>query len=316
MNFRAIKSVFDENWLNDDAIKFVLELLNIMVYNSTRTDHIPDLIFGKPQDATLIVPTRKNYPDIINFMETSTTTQTPEMKKMFIQDMKRWYGIDTKQYLSKILDHYHAKSCTITKYANVININNYHWVYLCVEIPPIIDENNYPKVYTIDNMQSNDTVKKDYRVWYSKFFGLYHKESKGRELTDKDLDGKDIVDIDQFKYKDMKQHPDYSMFVIEKHAPNVEQKDSHNCGVYCLIKCLEDLTNKQELKQLSSEDQTTYLKDFRLRILSLIEIIYDHFYREYYEPYKEHLYCLNGDCSDETQRKKWQMIHDLFNKGH
>ena len=76
------------------------------------------------------------------------------------------------------------------------------------------------------------------------------------------------------------------MFVIEKHAANVEQKYSHNCGVYCLIKCLEDLTNKQELHQLSREDQTTLLKDFRLRIISVIEIIYDYFYQEYYEPYK------------------------------
>ena len=171
----------DKAWLNDNVIKFVLKCLNYVKYNETSKNDVPSILFGSPLDKNPVVIEKaksKVITDHVKYNENSDLAFY-ESEKQCVDAMKCWYSMESKNYMSYLLDEYsqRRKSQMISRYANVMNVNTNHWILLVGSLDSNVKEFE-PNVYTIDNYYDGDDDAFNIRRWYAKFFGLYVKQHK------------------------------------------------------------------------------------------------------------------------------------------
>jgi hypothetical protein len=94
------------------------------------------VVFGSTQDCTKVVPSQSTYSKIYEYINTSVSDSDEYqlLKSDSIEMMKYWYCQESKNYLSMILDIYKKESKCITKYANVVSIDNNHWLFIEVNL--------------------------------------------------------------------------------------------------------------------------------------------------------------------------------------
>jgi hypothetical protein len=329
----SIQTLYNESWLNDDIIDFVLQSLNIFIYYNTDQQEIPTVIFGSTQDCTKVVPNKSAFSKIYEYLNTnfSNDQKYQTLKSDSIELMKYWYCEDSKNYLSKILDVYKKKSKCITKYANVVNIENNHWIYIEVNLDHSIEKARFGTIKCIDSIGNSDTISssgnstKSHIVrFFSKFFGLYKKETLGYTLSDKDFDLKETETYtssitasanasDNHQKELNKYSPSYLQEIFETNT--VLQTDGYNCGLHALLECISVVVGEPKMHNIALEDQTKYINDQRLNIMSLVSTIYDIYNKEDYAKYSDQLFLNTSDKYTNGSLIKWQHIHKLFDNG-
>lgn len=313
IDMKAIESIFDNNWLNDSAVNLVLACLNFMsIYTSTKSV-VPEFLYGSSLDGNLIRPDGKLFPNIKAYLESKEEDENEEMISKCQHDMKLWYCNEKKNKLSAILDAYSAKGKKISNYITCINISNKHWIMLKVSL---INKENTPSVVSIDSLNGQDNQALIYRLWFSKFFGLYLKENTVAGIQEIDYS---LASMKLARNSFVANVHDGKDSMIEQYQllSNVTQTDECHCGIFSLIRCLECYRNGALLHESTSQESLLDIcLDHRLRLLSLIARIHYRLNKAYYRKLKDHLYMSCGNYTKLDDVYKFQLIHYLFNKGH
>ena len=320
LSFKDCDTLFDQTWLNDGIIKFVLKSLNYVIYNQTSKSDVPHVLFGSPFDKLPIMVKKNNFKDIVTHIEygMSSSQTFMDSEKACIQCMKYWYSKHPKDYLNQILDEYskRRKDTMIKKYATVMNFGNEHWILLVANLSS--DEEDFePNVYTIDNMYDTDNEATEIRKWYAKFFGLYVKQyDENEDFADEDFDCHEFIRERNAQSQGNDNTEIGKSYLI--HAPRertIFQKDNHNCGLISLIQCVELFNEKEEFHKLKGNAHHQFLLNYRLRILSLIRDVFDLFHNKTYSNFEDHLCMTEGDPEVPSNLNKFFMVHELFDVG-
>ena len=202
LSFGDIESLFDEEYLNDDVLSFVMKCINFHNLESSSKAEIPDVLFGSVHDYGNVVPKKgnKQFKDIIEHLEyvdtygASSDQNFIQSEESCITNMQEWYCGSSKHYLSALLNHYEIKKQIITTYANILHVCNSHWIFLVVKISG--NEDNFiPSVFSMDGLCYADNEASYARLWFAKFFGLYVKEFYNTDgLSEEDFNCHDIID--------------------------------------------------------------------------------------------------------------------------
>ena len=335
VKFGSIKKLFNEKWLDDLSINFVLECFNIYMASNVQKGTMPRIMFGKTYDKLTLVPSKDNQHNILA-QDLIGTSSDPEQKKIFTRAMKKWYESDAKGSLQKFMDFSQNTNIRLNQYGVVANIMENHWVYLRYVNQYMKEENKpaVPCVMTYDSLHKKHKEVLRTRCWFAKFFGLSIKEQVPNSiLTDKDFDGSDMAAVESFEYPSKCQASDLpSIIEVSDIQVPIYQLDGINCGIYSLIRAMKDITDAQDtikicdLKEggintsISEELMDKVVKQFRLVILSLIDDVFDILYEKEYDMYNHVLkqnqgMVLNGkEIHDD--HKKWILIQKMFQNGH
>jgi hypothetical protein len=316
--YSSIETLYNEAWLNDDIIDFVLQCLNIVTYYCSDLQETPPVIFGSTQDCTRIVPSESMYSKVYEYLNTSVSNSDEYqlLKSESIELMKNWYCQESKNYLSMILDIYKKKSKIITKYANVVNVDNNHWLFIEVNLDNSTQKNAFGTIQLIDSLGDTVSPTKSHLIrFFSKFFGLYKKESSGYHLSDKDFDLKEtetytssICASGNTSAKTPTKLSDNSPSYLKEISNNtsVLQTDGFNCGIHALLQC-------KKILSISSKQQPEDVNLYRLNIMSLASTLFDMYYKEIYDFHFDHLFMSTDHDFTVGTFFKWQHIHNLFN---
>ena len=306
----AITSIYDTNWLNDSAVNLVLTCLNFVSIKTTKKLDVPKFLYGSSFDGTKVRPDERIFPNIQAYMECDPGDETDEMIAKCNDDMKLWYSNEQKVKLSSILDAYSREKKIISNYITCINIWNHHWIMLKVNL---INNENTPNVVSIDSKNGQDKEVLIYRLWFSKFFGLYLKEQTIEGITEIDYSlasMKLVLNVSVANVHDGKD----SMIEQYPLTSNVIQRDDCNCGILSLIRCVEFFKDGSILRSGTSEQSLLNIcTEYRLRLLSLIARIYECLNEEHYVKFEDHLYMRCGNYARKEDVFKFQLIHELFN---
>ena len=130
----------------------------------------------------------------------------------------------------------------------------------------------------------NGMAARSVRRWYSKFFGLYLKDSTmGQSINASDLNLYDLIAVEEFSVLNHASVTDNASIVEVDDIPvHVRQTDGYNCGVFCLIKAWEDLLGIDYCETLEDDDETTkeekmrnFCTQFRLSMCSLVYDLFE-----------------------------------------
>ena len=276
-------------------------------------------MFGHPLDSNKIKCDKNNFTDIFNHIHHDKFSSEPleDSKNMCIKSMKRWYCQDHKINLSKILDYYtSSKQQIITKYMNVVNIHDEHWIIIVGHLNDSIKDFQ-PCVYSIDPMNGNDSEIMNVRRFYAKYFGLYNKEyHEESSLCDHDFDEMDIVNDKNYNQPFLSQEENVSKSFLSHHTvdPILLQEDGYNCRVVCLHECVKHYSGAVDVKEYSKISAESKMTHYQLCILSMIKQIYEELNEESYKPISGHIQMNFGDISNKNTITKFKQIHELFNE--
>ncbi len=160
----------------------------------------------------------------------------------------------------------------------------------------------------------NDNKKKISTVimFYSKFFGLYKKQSMNFELKDEDFDLKYIAtDTQQHSLTEALPSNLKESIIESAHM----QQDRYNCGIHAILECISSLIGTSKGQYISDNYQQNDIDKYRLNILYLISKVYDLYNCENYTKCKEHIYINDNIPITKDCLKKWTFIHELYNNG-
>jgi hypothetical protein len=134
--------------------------LNLYINHRTEKQTVPSIIFGSTQDLTRIIPSKLTHPQIFKYLSMNSNEDNYKtIKSESIALLKKWYCRESKNFLSKILDIYQKESKCFNKYANIVNIDNQHWIYVEVNLEHSIEENCFGHIKTIHSMTNSDKKK-------------------------------------------------------------------------------------------------------------------------------------------------------------
>ena len=302
----SAKTLYDTEYLNDICIDLFMKCFNlVMVTSCPRTQQVPDYLFGSCQDQNFIVPQVEVFRNIYRYLDASEVTE--DLSARCTEDVRAWYCNNRKNNVSNLLDAYRD----IKNYVTCINLSNKtqkdHWIVLIVSLD---NDNSTPYVHTFDSIKKgkkntddydeNEQTAKIIRLWYAKYFALYLKE--------RDYGSCDLVDFDIASLR--------SMINFEKDVPEgtmidqgsvedskLSQKDSYNCGIYCLRRCSEYV--------FKIENEST-CEVYRLKYLSIIAKIYELLNKDQYDEMEHHLYMKEGNAQKDDDIQKFRNVHAWF----
>jgi hypothetical protein len=87
---KSIATIYNQEFLNDDVLDFVLESLNLCINHRTEKHTVPTMIFGSTQDVTKIIPSQLNHPQVFKYLNmTSEHDNYDLIKSDSISSMKK-----------------------------------------------------------------------------------------------------------------------------------------------------------------------------------------------------------------------------------
>lgn len=206
----------------------------------------------------------------------------------------------------------------ITKYANVMNFSNLHWILLVTTLHS--SESNFePNMYTIDNYYKGDREAIKIRKWFAKFFGLYFKLHNNPGTFDKnDFNCHKLIQENKHvsKFRDDRAKESQSYLHHQAKDNKIKQVDDYNCGIISIIQFIELFNGEEKFHQLDSGSQSQYLAKIRLGLFLLIRDLYDCLNGKFYDAHEN---CLNmkvGNWKEVRHLDKYRWTLVLIKEGY
>ena len=103
---------------------------------------------------------------------------------------------------------------------------------------------------------------------------------------------KDIQLQSPFKYQETTE--ELSFISHEAEDPKFLQTDSYNCGIICLIQCVELYRGKFKFHKIAGLKQKQKYVEFRLNLLSLIRDMYEELNSDIWWPLVSTVHCTHA----------------------
>ena len=321
---------FNNEWLDDEFINFILDCFNLVMRKNTPTGVMPNFVFGNSSDSNQVLPQINQYPFLHGGIDIHPEMRNHDFHSNFSREMKHWFCSSSKGRLQKILDFSDASNTSLKNYGGIVNINNAHWIYIRFQNKYHSKKSNQqvPSILTFDSMTSgNGMAARSVRRWYSKFFGLYLKDSTmGQSINASDLNLYDLIAVEEFSVLNHASVTENASIVEVDDIPvHVRQSDGYNCGVFCLIKAWEDLLGIDYCETLEDDDETTkeekmrnFCTQFRLSMCSLVYDLFEILHGNRVSPYS-HVFAVTKKVEFRSLRSEdwltWMKIIKLFEQG-
>ena len=318
-NLRDAKSLVAKNRppITSNVINFVMQCLNFYIFHTNDQDTVPSICFGRVDDVNGIVPDSNSYNNIHTHVNTPISSESSVDKQNCIRDMKHWFRSDDKGHLTRYLDNYHSKCQLIKNYTTVVPLNKQYFL-VDVEFDIASSDPHDHKVTTSDFYNTHPTEVTQVRVWFAKYFGLYHMD-----FCDKDRDNNehfDCHDVKQYLDKEgdtIKKNSSDSIFPNSAEEDIIQHRVNSDAGLYAIMLCIQKITGQPYMSDANFKDnkkRKDEFTDLRIRIVHLMDEIFDAFNMMLYVKHIEHFCFTEGDIHDYKHMNKWYMIHDLFRK--
>ncbi len=321
---KGIESLYDQNWLNDEVIEFVMQFLNFYLEsNKETTSSISSTLIGSTFSEPMVIPDKNRLPVIKKYvrylkrnnMNCSEFNNFNKLSRELIQ----WYSEEKKGPLTRQLDTLQTYSIPMTKYLSVLNVDNNHWVHLDVTLDnDAMNKNFGGTVKIVDSIVGSSNIALKSCVWIAKFFGMYQKKHHKKDFNKSDFDGKDIADalngMNNVSDKDiLTLNEDKSCLGISCRGSKFQQEDGYNCGIIALLELVDAATRTTNIDTLlKCDDKAKELTQWRLRILTLVDQAHEFIYGKEYDQCKGHIYLNETTGNYEKDKKKFKLIHKLF----
>ena len=330
IKWKSIKYLFQNKWVDDLVVNFILKCYNTALANDVTEGTIPKIMFGDTYDVNMVVPDTDGPDTILSKGIDLGLEERPDLfESQFLYSMKRWYCFRPKGTLQTIMDYCHHTNMRLKKYGTIVNITNTHWIYL--QYNPTDKSSTkglgIPRVTTYDPLRGNSNVAQSIRRWFAKYFGLSVKQKlPGATLSNKDMNGLDMMCVEEFTYPKKCSADNFPAITeVGTMDGSITQLDDINCSIYALMKAYEDAVDMNFAKKLKNhKEQQDYVQKFRLCILSLIDDMFEEINGATYEACTKYLemptenVLQNGKKGVEHHKDytKWTQIHHLFDMGH
>ena len=316
-NLRDAKSLVAKNKpaVTPNVINFVMQCLNFYIRHTSDQETVPSTCFGTINDVDVIVPDPNRFNDIYTHVKAPISSESSVDRENCVTDMERWFRRDDKGHLTRYLDLCHSEFQLIKNYTTVVPLNKQYFV-VDVDIDIASSDPNDHKVTTYDYHNTHTTEVTQIRVWFAKYFGLYHMDFMDLDRNDKK----------HYNCHDIKQHLDKegdpidcsssgSMFPNSASTNVGEHKIKSDAGLYAIMLCIEKVTGQKYISNAKFKDSNKrkeIFDDLRMRILQLMDDMYDAFNMMQYSQHLDHFCFASGDINQYKHLNKWYMIHDLF----
>ena len=321
LSLEDIESLQHDSSINENVMNFVFQCFNLYkAYEDGFKGSVPTTFFGEVSDKNKVYV--KSDSDIYSSLYHHINHQyDPTQNSEFLsddevdipKDLKLWYANDFKGQLTDVLDFYRKHEGTLKEYVIPTVVAETYCVMKVDLSETVEDEKNRFEIFlptTKDEGHETEEYHNEVNkmaTLYSKFFGLYLKESRGIELNDEDFSG---IDLRGSSVSETLLQLAYS----DKCTTSPEGYDS---GIICLDICL-DLIKNHHIKDNDMKVSPKVpgdLLNLRLSILNLVMELFNMFYGHHYKIINDHVRLLYGRLKVPIDVKFFKDIHQIFDDG-
>ena len=194
LRFNDILSLLHNNPISPKVIDFVMQCFNMYTHNNMGNEIVPSIICGSSNDIKSIVPSESFYAPIWDYYNSSMAAKTSITATFNLSYfLKHWFVKDDKGFLTNVLDKYNNNGFLVDKYATIHQLEDGTYVYFYVKFHEKIIAAFASTVTTMDVTNTHKSVMEISSAWFSKFFGLYNKDTMNTlEFIDDDFNGIDV----------------------------------------------------------------------------------------------------------------------------